>query len=597
MPKVDFGNCFSKVLENLNPPTIENIIIALIEKVNKLKKSSTSYFFYHPITGAKIDIATICKDEEVVVKESILAQLNNSGVDFDSALFLAEQNIDIFNISDAFYTDICFHFISPNGKDIPLKDRVLTYYPNVSLCDEGCDIKGVNLTTMESICECKLNDILNFGNNALVENAFGEVTDLISSSNFMVLKCYKDILEIKYFIKNTGGYIIIGIGFVQIITSIIFFAADLIKIIKYLYNLTELYIQSIKLKKKNLNKENNYSTVNTTENAPPKKNQKEKSESNNKKKKTKMKKSKKQNFKLISYNNDDMTNLGTYKSDTKLKSRTTKYSIRKDTSPEIVLCDFDGATNDISPSIKQYSTSKNIKIDLDIDEYLKPDVDDMEYDDAIKYDDRKFCEFYWDKLKDKQMIINILFKSEFLRPVTMKFLLLLINIDLYFVVNGLFYNEKYISELFHSNEEEKFFSFFPRSLERFIYATIVGSIIEAIIGFIFIDEKKLKKIFIREKDNFVKLKFEIFKVIKSIKKRFIIFIIICFVIVIISWYYVNCFNNVYPGIKMEWIKSSIVIIIIMQLLPILTSFIEACLRFIGFKCKSEKIFELQKYLS
>ena len=30
MPKVDFGNCFLKVLENLNPPTKDNIIIALV---------------------------------------------------------------------------------------------------------------------------------------------------------------------------------------------------------------------------------------------------------------------------------------------------------------------------------------------------------------------------------------------------------------------------------------------------------------------------------------------------------------------------------------------------------------------------------------
>ena len=77
MPKVDFGNCYSKILDNLNPPTTDKIIIVLIEKINKQKKSSTTYLFYHPNTGQKIDAATICKGEEIIIKQSVLSQLNN----------------------------------------------------------------------------------------------------------------------------------------------------------------------------------------------------------------------------------------------------------------------------------------------------------------------------------------------------------------------------------------------------------------------------------------------------------------------------------------------------------------------------------------
>jgi hypothetical protein len=177
----------------------------------------------------------------------------------------------------------------------------------------------------------------------------------------------------------------------------------------------------------------------------------------------------------------------------------------------------------------------------------------------------------------------------------MKLLILILCFDLYFVVNGLFYSEEYISELFHSTKEETFFSFFERSIERVIYTTFVGVIIEYIISFFFIEDKKIKKLYLREKENFVKLKYEIFKIIKSIKKRLIFFIIFCIIISIISWYYVNCFNNVYPGVKIEWIKSSIAIILIIQFLPVVTVFIEAILRALSFKCKSEKLFELKKY--
>ena len=230
-------------------------------------------------------------------------------------------------------------------------------------------------------------------------------------------------------------------------------------------------------------------------------------------------------------------------------------------------------------------------------EYLKPEFDEMEYDDAIKYDNRTFCEYYWDRLKDKQIIINTFCNKENLKPITIKIILLLLNIELYFVVNGLFYSEEYISGLFYSNEEETFFSFLKRSIERLLYTTVVGVIVESLIEFIFLDENRIKRIFKREKDNFVHLKFEIFQIIRNIKKRFIIFIILCFIIALFSWYYANCFNNAYPGIKTEWVKSSIVIMVIMQILPIITGFIESILRTLSFKCKSETLFEIKKYFS
>lgn len=127
--------------------------------------------------------------------------MNNTEVDLNSILFLTKQDIDIFNSSDEFYTDICYHFESPNGKDVPLADRIHTFYPNITLCEPSCVSKGVNYTSMESICECKFTSILNndfIGDNVLLSNAIGEIADLLSSSNLIVLKCYKNAFKRIY---------------------------------------------------------------------------------------------------------------------------------------------------------------------------------------------------------------------------------------------------------------------------------------------------------------------------------------------------------------------------------------------------------------
>jgi hypothetical protein len=190
------------------------------------------------------------------------------------------------------------------------------------------------------------------------------------------------------------------------------------------------------------------------------------------------------------------------------------------------------------------------------------------------------------------------FYKENLKPLSIKALLLLLNINLYFVINGLFFNEIYIEKIYKANDdEENFFSYLSRSFNNFIYATLVSFIINIIIDCIFIEEKKIKRIFLREKEDQFQIKYEISLNMNSIKKRYIGFIFICLFICIISWYYLVCFNYVYPGVKLEWIKSSFTIIIIMQTISVLARILEAILRSISFQCKSEKIYKIKQLIA
>ena len=129
------------------------------------------------------------------------------------------------------------------------------------MCEEGCESKGVNLTSMESICKCQFSDIVSnefIEGNALIKGTVGEIADLLSSSNLNVLQCYKDVFKKEYFIKNTGGYIFIFITISEIALAMIFLIDGFPKIIKYVYNLQECFLafnsnKSI-LKTKNDNK-------------------------------------------------------------------------------------------------------------------------------------------------------------------------------------------------------------------------------------------------------------------------------------------------------------------------------------------------------
>ena len=80
---------------------------------------------------------------------------------FSYVQYLSQQNIDVFNLSCDFYIDLCYYFDSPIKKDVALKDRIKLFFPNITLCENGCQIKGINATLMKAECVCKLNNLIN----------------------------------------------------------------------------------------------------------------------------------------------------------------------------------------------------------------------------------------------------------------------------------------------------------------------------------------------------------------------------------------------------------------------------------------------------
>ena len=85
--------------------------------------------------------------------------------------------------------------------------------------------------------------------------------------------------------------------------------------------------------------------------------------------------------------------------------------------------------------------------------------------------------------------------------------------------------------------------------------------------------------------------------IKELKNRYLSFIILVFFIIIISFFYLLCFNYAYPYTQIEWIKTSVTVIAIRQLLSCLIIFLEVVFRFLSFKIQSEKLYKFSRVLN
>ena len=77
---------------------------------------------------------------------------------------------------------------------------------------------------------------------------------------------------------------------------------------------------------------------------------------------------------------------------------------------------------------------------------------------------------------------------------------------------------------------------------------------------------------------------------------YLAFIIFVSIILLISSYYLLCFNYVYPKTQIEWIKCSITIMIVMQIISFLKCLVITGLRYLSFKIKSEKMYKVSKLL-
>ena len=554
MSKVDFQNCSQKVKDNYNIKG--NLLNSVIQKKDK-NNPETFYSFYHPISGEKLEVEDLCQNETIVVTENLTSFLNENNTKFKLQMSLTEQGINIFDLNDPFYKDICYDFDNLYKRDIALRDRVKEAYPDAILCAEGCRNQGINLGDMIAKCDCTFKDITQneiIRENAILDKTIGEVLNVLDDSNILVVKCYKYI--IKYFKRSYGGIITCIIIAMNIILTFIFFCFQFRKIAKYAVYQTKKYLKFLSMQ------------IVKYQSEPTKKNNiKQKSEKKEQKRKSK--------------------NTGTLKVHNYGSSSDNLNKEKKDEKDEKgTISEYHKTSDDLEEAKKL----KNF-----FNEYLATSPDDMEFDDAIKKDERTFCQCFFDNLKEKQLIANTFIASDPIKKRAVKIILFNLNLILYIVINGLFFSEVYISRLYNIKEDdENFFSFLPRSIERLIYATLVSVIVGYLVDCFFIEEKKIIGILKRETPNKEMIKHNILELIKEIRKRYISFIILVYILLLASLYYLLCFNYVYPKSQMEWIKSSIVIIIIIQILSILKIFFGVLFRYLSFCCDNEYIFKFSK---
>ena len=251
---------------------------------------------------------------------------------------------------------------------------------------------------------------------------------------------------------------------------------------------------------------------------------------------------------------------------------------------------------DLGDSRKKDNKSSNSVQIYGKKEYDEDDLNEMDFDEAVLFDKRGFCELFWMEMKERQLIINTFFVKEKLKPFSIKLIVFIFSITCYFVINGFLYDTTYVSKKLKRTGKSVYF-FFVDSIKRIIYSSLVGVLVNLIVGLLFRSDKTLRKAQIKYKDNIVILNGEVVKIFKNMKITNFLFTVVNFILMVGVWIYLFCFCGVYPNCQMDWVESAGIIIGVMQFLPVLISILLSLLRIIGLRCGMESCFRITSWIS
>ena len=560
---------------------------------------------------------SVCSDKIIKINYEIK---NTSSLDLSTVNHFSEKGIDILNINDDFFNDICYGY-SINNSDITLEDRVEEIYQNYSLCDNDCTYENANMDTMMISCKCKIKTSVEAENDSL---SFTEaVIETFENSNIFVMKCYNSVFDFSNKSANYGFWILLILILVHIpliIHYLIFgFAAiktfiknEMIKnnYIKNNSNPVLNKLKSIKIKKKT-EKEINCNC----------------NSSNNQMKNSDEicdnigSRSKKNTIKLNLYNsNSSKINPPTINLQNK-RRKTTKISSLRIRNKIIKK-----SNEDIKSEKQLKKTSKKIKNNQQIiqqnnyytlihknannsGKVKKPKsgyiLNIYEYKEAIKVEDRSFWQILYISLLYNENILYAFVYNSPLEIRTLRMCLVIFYYSCNLALNALFYTNEKISEKYHYDGDNLIIFTLVNNITICVFSALCNFSIMIIFKILINPRRSFERVFRKEEQKMKKdkkyivtelKKKKLLKKIQSVyscmKIRHLIFIITEFILMLFFFYFITAFCGVYKSTQVSWILDWIVSFLISVLLEIGHSILIASLYKISVKYKLEIIYEI-----
>ena len=553
---IDLGQCELKLREEYNLNKDESLIYLKKETMNtKSSDKKVEYEIYEPYNKTKLNLS-ICEGDTINLYVSMQMSPKTNHI----ANELKNMGYDIFNINDPFYQDICTPYKSENNTDMLLSDRIDYIYNNDDAqCQANCQFSNYILNTQYINCTCNMKGNIEEKKNKFDSKKFYEIFyDVLKYSNFNILKCYKLVFNINVIMKNIGSIIVL-------ITFIIYLICLIIHIIKgniILANKLKLSLKRIEEQNKNIRFENdnkkkilNSVDENTNQinsNNPPKK-------KSNLKNKNKM-----STKSLIPQKEKKPIIINNYLLSESVKSKFSKKYLPNNSSEKWNNKEF--KFNNEHKAITEIDKNKKEKVKLDAFE-----LNELDYEEAIKLDERSLIQIYWDLLKREHIIIFTFFIHKDYNFLYIKLARFVFLFTTDMTMNVFFFSDDSMHKVFLNYGKYDFIQQIP----KIIYSTIVSQVLEVFICFLSMTDKYFYQIKSITQIDEKKKSYEILKVMKI---KLGVFFGFTFLFFGLYWYTIAAFCAVYENTQIIFIEDSLLSFLLGLIYPLILYIIPTGLR-------------------
>ena len=384
--------------------------------------------------------------------------------------------------------------------------------------------------------------------------------NVLKYSNYEELKCYKLVFSKSVITKNEGSIIII-VFFGLYLGCLIFY------FIKGLTPLKAMTADIIEEKDKKINlffppgRKRNISVKNK-ENKKIKKLSKFKNKDERPRSQSQYKflvfnqKIEKKNSKII-YNKENINNSFTNK--TILK--TTKIK-NKQNQDELML---------------KINDKENLK---KLDDF---ELNELEFNEAIKQDKRTFLQMYFYFIKREHRIIFTFFNCNDYNLISIKLSRFIFLFTTDMAMNVFFFSDDSMHKIFLNYGKYDVLQQIP----QIIYSTIVSQLIEVFLCFLSLTDKHIYQI--KNLDGKSKNIQKIIDIFKCIKIKLICYFVFTFIFFGFYWYIISSFCAVYENTQIAFIKDSLMSYLLSLIYPFILYSIPSALRLCAIKSKNKNL--------
>ena len=522
---INLGQCEYILKDYYNISKNDSLyILKLIYKEMGMKIPKVEYEVYYPLLNinnlTKLNL-TLCQGTKIQI--SIPVKINDI--------------IDKYNAESGYYNDFCYKANSEYGTDIILKDRRNEFVnKNMTLCEEKCSLINYDYNKEKAKCSCniKLNITENFDVKFNKTDFFRSFIDIKNIANLNVLKCYKIVFKINNLKRNYGFFIISFIFLLYYITLFIFrFKSYYIlkKDIKTIIAHLKISEEKKEVKEERIIKKSG--------------------------KNKKHKKLRKKSMHIEHIDKEEIkTNIKRNSCLIELKNKRRKRKSSKGNYLNQITQNFEDNSINMMNFKKKGLTGKKEKYIKELLEQKDFEINSLDYEEAIKIDQRHFLAYYLSLIKNNHPLIFSFASYKDYNPRIIKMFLFFLSFSLDLSINALFFDDDNMHKIYLDRGKFNFLYQIPQIL----YSTLISRFIDSLIKYLSLSQDNIVDIK-KEKDKKILDKKYFKKLMRTLKIKFISFFIISFIILGFFWYYTSCFCGIYVNTQKHLIKDSVMSLI------------------------------------